>query len=208
MVPLLWRATGAAVLLIALGGCSKGPATTISLDQPTIQAKLAKAFPLSSDKAGDKNPIRITLTDPQVVLEEGSDRLGLRMKVVVEPPAKKPPLPEPPFGKPGDKLPRPESVAANDVLEGTLSVRGAISYKPEEAAFYYQNLTIEKLQFPQLPASLEAPVRDLAEGLLAGHLQRHPIYTLTDTDLKSRAARSVLKSVAVKNGKLDIEIGW
>lgn len=192
-----------AALFVALGGCGKGSLATISLERTTIQAALAPYFPLSSDKLGEgeKKPIRITLSDPDVLLEEGSDRLGMRMKVVVEPTDEKGLVP------PFEKLP-PGAGPVKDPLEGTLVLHGEIHYKPEEAAFYCRNPTVATLNFPRLPPFPETAVRALAEAVLAKYLPAHPIYTLSDANLKSRAAKSVLKSVAVRNGKLDLEVGW
>jgi len=202
----IWRLAPGAILLVALGGCGRGSTTTISLDRETIQSAVAGFFPLSSDKPGDgeKKPIRVTLSDPEVLLEDGAERMGLRMKIAVEASEEKGLLPDgPPIGKPpGPPLP------GRSVFEGTLVVHGEISYKPEEVSFYYQNPTVTQLTFPQLPPPLEIPVRNLAEAAMAKYLQVHPIHTLSDANLKSRAAKTVLKSIAVKNGKLDIEIGW
>lgn len=192
------RLTPVALVLLALAGCSTKSSRTISLDRNTIQAGLAAYFPLSSDKLGDgaRKPLRLTLTDPDVLLESGSDHLGLRVRVHVEFLEKNgPPLPPLPDGGP------PKA------LTGTIVVRGAISYQPEKAAFFYSNPTLHELTFPQLPPQFETPVRELAEALLAKHLQANPIYTLPDSDLKSRAAKLVLKAVTVRDGKLEIELG-
>src|SRR5205085_2623726 len=141
---------------------------------------------------------RVTLSDPEVLLEEGSDRMGLRMRVLVEPDA--PPLLDgPPIGK--------QPPLRRDVFTGTLVVDGKLTYRPQEASFYYGDPTIKQLTFPHLPPGLETPVRNVAEALMAKHLQANPIYTMMDGDGKSRAAKSVLKSITVRDGKVVIEIG-
>jgi hypothetical protein len=221
----------AAILVVVLGGCGRF-SKTISIDRETIQKSVEGYFPMSSDDAeGRKKPIRVTLTDPETLLEEGSDQLGLRLTIIAEPtdenappiatPPSGPPIAAPPpVGPPGGKLPVPEigsdepnSQATTvderpQVFEGTVGILGQIAYKPEEASFYYLKPKISELNFPQLPPQFETPVRTAVEVLLAKYLEEHSIYTLSDDDLKSRAAKSALKSVAVKDGKLNIEIGW
>lgn len=175
--------------LVLLAGC--GTSTTIPIDRAVLQAAVASYFPLSSDQLGPpRKPVRVTLTDPEVLLEPGAHRVGLRFRVAVEPDGKGP-LPP---GKPADPL------------TGTVTSHGALSYRPEDGAFYYSQPTIDELSFPQLPPQFEAPVRELTETLLAQYVQAKPIYTLSG-DTKSKAARLVLKSVTVRDGKLLVELG-
>ncbi len=221
----------AAILVVALGGCG-GFSKTISIDRETIQKSVEGRFPISSDDTeGQEKPIRVTLADPETLLDEGSDQLGLRLTITAEPtdenappiatsPSGPPVAAPPPLGPPGRKPPIPEigsdepdsqTTTVDDrpkVFEGTVGILGEIAYKPEEASFYYLEPKISELDFPQLPPQFETPVRAAVEVLLAKYLEEHSIYTLSDDDLKSRAAKAALKSVAVKDGKLNIEIGW
>ena len=175
--------------LVLLAGC--GTSTKISIDRAVLQAAAASYFPLSSDKLGPpRKPVRVTLSDPEVLLEAGANRIGLRIRIVAEPESNGP-LPP---GKPAEPL------------TGTVTSHGALSYRPEEGAFYYSQPTIDELRFPQLPPQFEAPVRELTEALLAQYVQTKPIYTLSG-DTKSQAARLVLKSVTVRDGKVLVELG-
>lgn len=175
--------------LVLLAGC--GTSTSFSIDRATLQSAAASYFPLSSDKLGPpRKPVHVALSDPEVLLEAGANRIGLRIRIVVEP---------------DDKGPLPPSKPAGP-LTGTVMARGVLSYRPKEGAFYYSQPTIDELSFPQLPAQFEAPVRELTEALLAQYVQAKPIYTLSG-DTKSQAARLVLKSVTVRDGKLLVELG-
>lgn len=206
MVANLWRWTSVA-MLVALAGCGGGSGVTITIERDSIQSALAKYFPRSSDKDGNK-PIRVTLTDPEVLLEQGSSQLGLRVKVLVERSDEGPP-PRPGNGPPfkpgppdGGDEPPPRT------FEGTVVVRGDLTYEPQTSSFHITNAKIAELKFPKLPPVLEAPVRTAAEAVMTKYLKENAIYTLPDDNVKSRAAKSVLKSIAVKDGKLEVVIGW
>jgi len=235
------------VLLLPLVGC--GGSITLDLTQAELQARVDEYFPINSDDYAEEDlPARVTLSDPELLLENGSDRVGLRVKVSVEkkegapdlptPPSAPPnaesdgPRPTPPGPPPGLKPPgglpptgpgTPETPPASPVesppggakqldpppekLDVTVAASGKIAYRAEEGAFYLLEPSIDEVPFQQLPSVLTEPVRKVTGQLLNKYLTENAIYTLSDEDTKTKAAKMLLKSVAVQDGKLKVELG-
>lgn len=177
-------------------GCAKSLSHTFTVSKETVQKKLNEKFPLSpGQQDGEEAALQITLSDPVVLLEDGRDQIGVRVNLVVEPPQREPrgPLRPPP-------LPKPR-------LTGTATVFATITYDADAKALRLGDPKITALQIDQLPDKLESVLRRLAEKALAQKLAEQPI-PLGNTTALDKVARTFLKAVTIKDGKILVEIGW
>ena len=202
------------VALSTFVGCSGDFSQTISISKDTIQGQVDGYFPMSTaDMESVDLPVVVVISDGVVLMEEGSDQLGLEAKVRVDAPdvdvpqPKTPPRPPGP-GPPGLSPPTdPPAQSPPKTINGTIAIFGEISYNANEGAFYFTNPQIKEMNFEQLPPQFETPAQKGAELLLGKYLSNNSVYTLSDEETGTRAAKSVLKSVTVKDGKLQVEIG-
>jgi len=180
--PRATASAGAVVgLLVAtawLGCGAADPTITISLDEADLQAHMDRAFPYDTTRART----RVILENPGVVLETGSDRLGLSLDIRVDPPLM-------------------------DELASRATVTGSLRYEHDEAALYLDEPRIAELHVGDLRPETAERVRAAAEPVVRGALRLFPIYRLERRSLRERAAEHVLRSVIVRDGRLHVELG-
>jgi Protein of unknown function (DUF1439) len=176
--------TGLAILLgclAAVAGCrvyDRG--IILEITQPEIQQRVAKKFPISrSYPAG----LKLTLSDPEVALEEGSDRIGFSVSATT-------------------------SIKVNrESLGGRIMLRGGLRYKREDGALVLVKPEVNEVAIPQLPEEYKAAVV-AATNLAVGHyLDGYTVYKLDRKDLKQRLAKLFLQEVVVRNGVLVVKLG-
>jgi len=187
-----------AVLLLAvllLAGCG-GVSHTVEIGRETVQASLEGSFPLTYQAPGGKLPLELVLSQPETLLEAGATQMGLRLKISVNEirGAKRPRLP----GPPPPALPP---------LEGDITVHGDIEYESATGEFFYRNCEITDLKFNASAGPRHAAIRRAATAALKLYLNKTAVYQLDGDNTQLQAARMLLKSVAVKDGKLLVEIG-
>lgn len=91
-------------------------------------------------------------------------------------------------------------------IQGQAQIRiaGRISYRPDEGAFYLQEIEVLDMQSRQLQAQYLPAVRTVSQQLLTEVLRHQPVYTLKDDDSRERLARATLKSVSVQEQQLQL----
>ena len=117
-------------------------------------------------------------------------------------PAPPPTQPQPPVDNPQPPAAPPRE------FEGTVTASGKVSYRPDEASFYLLEPTIDDVAFGDLLNVNDGPVRGAIETMLQKYFAENSVYTLSDDDTTSEAARMLMKSMVVENGKLHIELGY
>ena len=90
---------------------------------------------------------------------------------------------------------------------GNVQITGTISYNRERGTFHLKNPTIEQMQVNGLPEKMQGTVRNLAQNGLIRTMHKRPLFQLKDDNLKHKLAKASLKSVAVKEGVLHVELG-
>ena len=129
--------------------------------------------------------IQVTLDNPRVLLENGSNRVNAGLDV---------------------KL----NVTINDnpePLGGSIDVSGGVRYVPEEGQFFLTKPIVEQIRVQGIsPAYTDKADAALTKALAEFYAER-PIYTLSDFDAKQVAVQMVLKSVIVENKELVITLG-
>lgn len=179
------RAITAAALAMLTGlvglGChvsEKGPVIEITPEQ--IQKRLDKKFPI---KKKYLMVLELTLADPLVALEEGSDRVGFGVSAMT-------------------------NVIVNaEELDGQAQMTSGIRYNREVGSLVLVDPRVEQLTISLLPEKYEGGVREAAS--LAAHefLDEYEIYKLDQSDFKQKIAKLVIKDVEVEGGLLKITLG-
>jgi hypothetical protein len=126
--------------------------------------------------------VTVTVPAAQVVLAEGTDRIGLRATATLALPAGRP-------------------------LSGTVQLDGRIRYVPERGELWLDEARVVDLAIGGLPGALRPTVEEDVGGLARGYLDRTPVYRLKQGNLKHSLARLVLRAAVVRNGKLVLTLG-
>lgn len=143
-----------------------------------LQEKIGQQFPIERKGALAK----IELRRPKVVLHKDKQRIGLRVDMKIAPP----------LGK---------------KYSGQMEFDAGVAYRPERGEFFLVDAQVRHFQLDDVPKIYQDMVRGLANETLKRYLEDLPIYKLDDNDFKESVAKLMLKSAAVKKGKLVLELG-
>jgi hypothetical protein len=173
----VFRAARIVALTASLIACGKQKHVTLVLERADIEERLRAKFPIVKEKFLST----VTLDDPRLVLPEGSDRIGIDTRVRTKVPL----LPE---------------------YTGRVAATGRLSYRREEKAFYLEDPTIDQLEIaglmPEHVEKVRAPIESVARSVLG----QFPVYEFRSRNLKEVTAEHVLRSVAVRNGRVHAEL--
>ena len=161
--------------LLTLSACAAPFRTVIVLTQSEIQEKAEKKFPVEERALIAK----VRLEDPKVLLEEGSDRLGLELTARV--------------------------ILGPIEYPGRIGVDGRLHYDPKRGEFFLVDATVTRVNIPALEETYADQVREAASVALKGVLPNVPIYSLDSP--REKSAKMFIQSVRVKNGKVMVEMG-
>lgn len=170
--------------LLALGGAmlvylrvSNTPVLTLRFTQPELQARIAEKFPVKYNLL----LLKAELQDPEVRLANGSDRVGLAMTITVQ--------------------------AGGKTESGFAVADGTLRYEQDDGALYLDDAVLRELQVKGLSDDKNRQIRPLLSPLLRASLSHIPIYRLKSGDFRQELAKRVVKSVAVRDGELVVDIG-
>lgn len=216
-----WVVRVALVGAVTLSGCGGKLSTTFSIPEAEIQRAVNEPFPLSSAEMVDAPlPLVVTLSEPRVILREGSDKIGLESTLAVEPRSQptesspvvpKPPLP-PPVGPLRDRRAGPlgHRAHADDapprIEPRRVTVYVRLRYDTQQGAIFASDPSIAPDQLEHLPERFREPAARVVERVLGKILEKLPL-SPPNEDFATRAAKAVTKSVTVRDGKLLVEIG-
>jgi len=148
---------------------------TQEITEAEIQQKVASMMPLKRTKSF----LTVILSKPKIRLNDGSDQISFYSKV---------------------KLKALGGLTGN----GSTKIKGSIEYNAAKGEFYLRNPKIVDLKMKDVPSSFMPKIKSLAQSFLSQSLKKRPIYRFKDNDLKQKLAKSVLKSVTIKNKKLQV----
>lgn len=202
-----------AITALSLTGCGKF-SFTVKVSKEDIQAKMDKMFPVDLQKETEL-PFPATLSAGEVVLEESSDQIGMKISFKADPPDPPAPKtagrlggpPRPPFAPPGAPA-LPDAPPAGEPIEGVVSVVGDVSYDAATGGFYFKNPTVRQFEAGEMPAAMSAALSKAVEKMAGEYLAKNAIRTLEGDELPAKAARALLKSVQVRDGMLRVTIGF
>jgi hypothetical protein len=153
----------------------------IKITPEQIQEKLDAKFPISKQYLVLFN---LTLKDPEVMLKEGSNRIGFGLSATT-------------------------NVIVNDTdLEGRAHVTAGVHYDPEQGLLSLVDPLVEKLDISLLPDEYHDEAMAAAGIAAKEYLDDYEVYRLDESDFKERLAKLAIKSVMVQDGVLKITLGF
>ena len=151
---------------------------TISLTAADIQQTLQRRLPISKSKL----LVTATVRALNVELMESDNRILLRPEVDV-------------------------SLVGQSALRARAVVAGQLRYAPETGEFYFDKPAVTEVAIEGLPESLRVTAQEVIAKCAEGYLASAPVYRLKQGDFKQSLARLVLKSVQIRNGRLELVLG-
>ena len=151
------------------------PEGTIDIDQAQLQARLDARFP---QKNCAMMIACLTLSDPHVVLTEGSTRIGLSADVLV--------------------------TLGHREMPGKVAFSGVLRYVRYEGDFYLDDVQIDNFALTGLPPDLVQVVKVRGPAALRRALEGHPIYTIKGDSAKAALAKLAVRDVQVVDGKVRV----
>lgn len=175
----------AAVLLVGVLGVFlylQGKEYTFRFTEAELQQKLAERLPISKTYLFI---FEVVLDEPRLALVEGSNRVNAGLDVTL-------------------------NIYINDEpqpLGGELDVSGGVRYDAAEGQFFLTDPVIENLQVQGIPARYTDRVNSVLTKAIGEYYADRPIYTLDKSNVKTAAAKLVLKNVVVENSVLIVTLG-
>ena len=164
-------------------GCT-GLTTEITLDEDEINSILADSFPISESY---DDVLTLTLENPRVVLEEGSDRMvvGVDASVVLN-------VPE---------------VELGATLSGSADLETGVDYKPDTGEIILKEPSLVSLTIEGIPQEYTDIATDVANEIVSVTLDGYAIYKIEPEDFETAVASITLQGVKIENGVLVITLG-
>lgn len=151
---------------------------TLEITGAELQEKLSNMMPLERKSLF----ITLVLTEPKVALLKASNKIGLSFHITVSAPG----------GIKGT---------------GKTSITGSLRYDSSSHAFYLNDPVIELLEIDQVPDKHLPKIKKISQQAISKLLIKRPIYRLKDDNLKQKLAKSMLKSISIRDEILFIELG-
>jgi len=152
-----------------------GPELYIDIDQAQIQQRLAARFPQHNCAL---MMACLDVTDPVVILTDGSERIGFAANVVVT-------------------LGRRQS-------PGRVAFSGVLRYVQYEGDFYLEDVQVDDLQLSNFPPELAAVVKQRGPAAMRRALEGHPVYSLRGQGARAALAKLAVKDIHIANGRVRI----
>lgn len=164
--------------LILTAGCGDTLRTTVEFSRDEIQERVEKEFPLK-----EKNALfALDFSRPQVLLHEGTNRMGLVVDVSA-------------------------TLLGSSPYQGQLELDGRLDYRPEEGAIFLVDTHLRRFELQGVSSSYLKQIETVVGSALKEFLERQPVYALDPEAFGHSLAKLALKSVRVENAKVVAEIG-
>jgi hypothetical protein len=168
--------TGIFMAALLLSGNSVALNFNVELDQAMLQQTLSSAFPVQKNESF----VSLQLAEPQVILKEGSDRIGVKTVATV-------------------------SLPGGNRFAGSTMVDGKLRYAAKNNALFLDQARVRELDITGLPDMVRQDVIRIATVLVRAYLDRQPLYVFK-ADPSSALLKKSISRVEVKNGKLVVEV--
>jgi hypothetical protein len=149
----------------------------ITLGHADLQHRIERMFPITRE--GEL--VTVQLQHPQVILTEGSDRIGLRLRIRA-------------------------AAAEQFSVSGLARVDGVLRFANDTGEFYLDDASVEELYIDNVEPLYLDQIRQLADGVVRQSLQEQPIYVLGQMGESTHIMGSEIQSVRVRDGKLIVEL--
>lgn len=149
----------------------------VTLGRADLQRRIERMFPMVREDGW----IELRLHDPQVVLTEHSNRIGLRLRLDA-------------------------SAARQFAVTGQAMVDGVLRFAGDTGQFFLDDARIEELHMAGVPELYLKQIQQLADGVVREVLHNQPIYTLGQMGESKRILGSKINKLSVRDGKLIVEL--
>lgn len=174
-------ACGLAAAFLTSGCWLFGGDVVISLSEAQVQTALDLRFPVARTYLGR---VSLAYHDPEVQLEEGSDRIGIGMSVTLS-----------------------LDTDSTRAYSGRAHIVAGVGYDADSTVVVLHDAVLDSLSLGELNVAYVERASELARSLAMDRLDLIPIYDLKKEGLARGAARLVLADVTVEDGQLVITLG-
>lgn len=150
---------------------------TVEISEAELQEKVAEMMPLEKKKFF----VTVIFSHPTIELAESANQIGIYSLLDISAPG-------------GIKS------------KGDAKITGSLSYDAAKSEFYFKDPAIVAMKLDKVPADYLPTIKEIAQLVASKVLSSTPIYKLKGGDLKRDLAKSMLKSVTVKNRQLLVEL--
>jgi len=151
---------------------------TLELSEADLQTRITSVQPIQQQRFG----VTVTFTDIKIGLIPVSDEIS--------------------FLSPLDVI-----IPSNLKATGAVTMRGKLRYDENLGEFFLDAPVIDDIKVDGVTSSMLAQIKPITQFAAHTILAKHAIYKLDNT-LKQKLAKSLLKSVDVKDKKLFIILGF
>lgn len=172
-----------AVVLLALVAAwllLRGKVWTFTFTQPQIEQALGKRFPM---RKRHLLVLEMIYEHPRVALTEGSDVIGVGIDA------------------------RLDGTVNGRELKGSADLTTRVAYDAPTGAFVLHDAHLERIAIDGVKDEHMRIAKELTNGWAAEKVSGIPVYTLRPTEVKAAIARLVLRSAAVRDDALVVEVG-
>jgi hypothetical protein len=171
----LWLAGVLAAAVVA-PGCGD-PTVTVTMTAAELQREISARLPRT--RAG--RLVSATVQSAEVVLTDGSDRVGVRAATTLQ-------------------LPGGHSLA------GAVQLDGKLRYVAGAGEFWLDEVRVVDLGIAAIPTALRPVAEELVGSIARNYLARTPVYRLKQESFKQSLAKLVLRQVVVRDGTLAVTL--
>jgi len=175
---------GAALAVFILGGGiaigwwgAQGFSTevAIDIDRTQIQQRVDERFP---QKSCALMVACLTLSKPEVALDEGSPRIGLAADVLVQ--------------------------LGHRQMPGRVAFSGALRYVRYQGDFFLDDVRVDDLKLDGFPPELAEVIRLRGPAAIRRALEGQPVYTIKSDSAKAALLKLAVRDVRVVDGKVRV----
>lgn len=148
----------------------------VEISKEQIQEQLNKVFPIEKSAF----VLSLKLENPEVILEEGSDRLKFSMDAELGTPLQ------------------------DEPAKGKALISGKIRFERDTGQFFFSEAKIDKFDVPGIPFD---KFDGMANDALGNFAETQAIYTLDTSDIRQAFFKYTLRSIQVRNQKLVLRMG-
>ena len=163
---------------LVLSACSGIYSKKIVFTRQELQEKVASEFPLKKRTS----LVTVNFLNPRILLSQESDRIGISLDMEVSAPGFK-------------------------AVTGHLEADGGLEYRPDSGEFVFTEGRVLTFELADIPTAYSRTIEQVGAKLVKTYLSDLTLYRLKQDNFKHALAKLVLKSVAVENGEVVVEIG-
>lgn len=181
----------AAAILFGITRAKLKAGTTVRVSESQINKSLAKKFPVEKTHL---KIIHTRLDQPRVLLHEDQNSLQIEATAHVS------------------SLIKPIEIGSlkigtNKTSSATVLIEGGLSFEASEGTFYFTEAELISVDSEKkVPEKLREPLRKAVSLIAKETLNRLPVYTLKEGELKQDMAKMILRDVRIEDGRVALSI--